>query len=246
MKKRLYNLIENNTSKSGRLFDISIQLFVIISIISFSLSTIPDLTEPEKLILDSIEFICVILFSIEYVLRIYASPKPFQYIFSFYGVIDLLGVLPFYLGRFVDLRTLRIFRIMRIFRTLKLVRYNKALRRFKIAFHIIHEEMILFGVVTAIMIYLSAVGIYFFESESQPETFSSVFQCLWWAVITLTTVGYGDVYPITLGGKIFTFFVLIIGVGIVTIPAGLVASSLSKAREIDDDISKNDVDQKLK
>ena len=94
--------------------------------------------------------------------------------------------------------------------------------------------MMLFFLVTAMLIFLSATGIYFFEHEAQPEAFASVFHSLWWAVVTLTTVGYGDVYPITTGGRVFTFFVLIMGVGIVTVPAGLIATALTKARELDD------------
>ena len=81
------------------------------------------------------------------------------------------------------------------------------------------------------LLYLSSVGIYYFESDAQPEQFKSVFHSLWWSVATLTTVGYGDVYPVTVGGKVFTFFVLMIGLGIVAVPAGLVASALAKARE---------------
>ena len=93
--------------------------------------------------------------------------------------------------------------------------------------------------VTLILIFLTASSIYFFEYEAQPKVFSSLFHSLWWAIVTLTTVGYGDVYPITLGGKIFTFFVLIIGIGIVTIPAGLVATALTKARTIEEENKEN-------
>lgn len=88
--------------------------------------------------------------------------------------------------------------------------------------------------VTLILVFLSASGIYFFENEAQPEEFSSLFASLWWAIVTLTTVGYGDVFPITIGGKVFTFFILILGIGIVTIPAGLVATALTKARTLEE------------
>ena len=111
------------------------------------------------------------------------------------------------------------------------MRYNKALNRFRLGFLIVKEEIILFFLVTLVLIFITSAGIYFFENEAQPEVFKSVFHSDWWAIVTLTTVGYGDVYPITLGGKIFTFFVLMIGVGLVTVPAGLVATALSKARE---------------
>ena len=93
----------------------------------------------------------------------------------------------------------------------------------------------LFMIVTLVLIFITSAGIYYFENEAQPEVFSSIFHSAWWSMVTLTTVGYGDVYPITLGGKIFTFFVLMIGVGFVTVPAGLVATALSKARELEED-----------
>ncbi len=157
-----------------------------------------------------------------------------KYIFSFYGIIDLLSILPYYFNLFLDLRFLRVFRIFRVFRALKLMRYNKAINRFRNAFIIVKEEILLFFIVTLILIFITSAGIYFFENEAQPEVFKSIFHSAWWSIITLTTVGYGDVYPITLGGKIFTFFVLMIGVGLVTIPAGLVATALSRARKLED------------
>ena len=139
----------------------------------------------------------------------------------------------------IDLRFLRAFRIFRIFRAFKLIRYNKALNRFQIAYRIVKEELMLFMMVILILLFIVSAGIYFFENEAQPEVFKSIFHSSWWSIVTLTTVGYGDVYPITIGGKIFTFFVLIIGVGVVTVPAGLVATSLSKAREIQEEEQKN-------
>lgn len=176
------------------------------------------------------------IFTAEYLLRIYISKNPLKYIFSFYGIIDFLAIFPFYLRTAYDFRALRAFRIFRVFRALKLIRYNKALNRFHIAAKIVKEEIFLFLIVTGIFIFLASAGIYFFENEAQPEIFTSIIHSGWWAVVTLTTVGYGDVFPITVGGKIFTFFMLMVGVGvgIVTIPAGLVASALSKAREIEE------------
>ena len=94
-------------------------------------------------------------------------------------------------------------------------------------------------VVIVILLFIVSAGIYFFENQAQPDVFKSIFHSSWWSIVTLTTVGYGDVYPITLGGKIFTFFVLIIGVGVVTVPAGLVATALSKAREIQENEENN-------
>ena len=237
MKNKLRIIIEDNTSLNGRIFDYIIQTLIFLSIIAFTISTFPDNSAITIEVLNIFELFCVIIFSIEYLLRVYVSRKPLRYIFSFYGIIDLLAILPFYLKGAYDFRALRAFRILRIFQALKLIRYNKALNRIHIAAKIVREEMILFLIVTCIFIFLASAGIYFFENKAQPDVFTSVLQSGWWAIVTLTTVGYGDVYPITMGGKIFTFFILLIGVGIVTVPAGLVASALSKAREEEEDNS---------
>ena len=95
--------------------------------------------------------------------------------------------------------------------------------------------VVLFAVSASIMLYLAGVGIYYFEHEAQPEVFRSVFDGLWWAVVTLTTVGFGDSYPITAGGRLFTFLILIIGLGIIAVPTGMIASALSKARQTEDE-----------
>jgi len=234
MKKQLWLILEDTTTKRGRYFDYFIQILILLSLVSFSLDTLPNLSYSTRVFLDYFEVISIVIFTVEFLLRIYVSKKPLSYIFSFYGIIDILAILPFYLNRVLDLRFLRAFRIFRIFRALKLLRYNKALNRFRIAFKIVKEEVTLFFIVTLVLIFITSAGIYFFENEAQPEVFKSVFHSAWWSIVTLTTVGYGDVYPITLGGKIFTFFVLMIGVGLVTVPAGLVATALSKARELED------------
>jgi len=229
----LKSVIEDTSTKAGRIFDICIQVLIIASLVAFSLGTIPDLPKTTLRALRIFEIITVMIFSVEYILRIIVSDKKLKYIFSFYGIIDLAAILPFYLSFGVDLRSLRVLRLFRLFRIMKLMRYSKALRRFQIAFSIAREELILFFTATIIVVFLSGAGIYIFENPSQPEQFTSIFSSLWWAVATLTTVGYGDVYPITIGGKIFTFVILMIGLGIVAVPAGILSASLSKAREIE-------------
>ncbi len=230
----LKGIVEGTDTRLGRTFDLSIQALIIVSLVTFSLETLPDLRPNQRSLLDAIEVLCVIVFTIEYLLRLFVADRKIGFVTSFFGVVDLAAILPFYLSLGVDLRSARAFRLLRLFRILKLARYNKAIRRFHRALIIAREEMILFGAVAVIMLYLAAVGIYFFENDAQPEAFASVFHSLWWATTTLTTVGYGDVYPVTLGGRCFTFVVLLVGLGVVSIPAGLVASALSKAREIED------------
>jgi voltage-gated potassium channel len=232
VKEKLRLVIEDNTSLKGKVFDYFIQTLILLSLIAFTFETYPDNSKFTIKALKTFELVCVIIFTVEYLLRIFVSKNPLKYIFSFYGIIDLLAIFPFYIRSIYDLRALRAFRVFRIFRALKLIRYNKALNRFHIAAKIVKEEMVLFLIMTCIFIFISSAGIYFFENEAQPDVFSSVIHSGWWAIVTLTTVGYGDVYPITIGGKIFTTFIVLIGVGVVTIPAGIIASALSKAREI--------------
>ena len=211
-------------------FDFVIQSLIILSLISFAIETLPDLHETIRYWLRWFEIFSVSMFTAEYLARSTLCKRTVNYMFSFYGIIDLVAILPFYFSTGIDLRSIRIFRLLRLFRLLKLIRYSAAIQRYHRAFTIAKEELILFGTIALILLYLSAVGIYYFEHEVQPETFASIFHSLWWAISTLTTVGYGDAYPITIGGKLFTFFVLIIGLGVVAVPSGLFASALSAAR----------------
>lgn len=229
--EKIRNIIDDADNLYGKLFVFTIQFLIITSLITFTIDTLPDITKNTTKLLNIIEAVTVIIFTIEYILRITVAEKKVSFIFSFYGLVDLLAILPFYMSSGLDLRVVRIFRLLRLVRILKLFRYNQAINRFHRALSIAKEELILFGFVAAIMLYLSAVGIYYFENEAQPDQFKSVIHSLWWAVTTLTTVGYGDMFPVTAGGKFFTFLVLMVGLGVVAVPTGLIASALSQARE---------------
>jgi voltage-gated potassium channel len=228
MYKILHRIVIDSDTKSGRFFDLFIQALILLSLISFSLETLPDLNSKTKYILSLFELISVIIFSVEFILRIVLTKSPFRYVFSFFGIIDLLAILPFYLASGIDLRSIRIFRLFRLFRIFKLLKYNSAIDRVSDAFSSIKKELAVFGVATVFLLYVAAVGIYYCENPVQPEKFKSVFHSLWWSVTTLTTVGYGDMYPITVGGKLFTSLIVFIGMGMVAIPTGLLASAFSK------------------
>ena len=228
MYKILHRIVIDSDTKSGRFFDLFIQVLILLSLISFSLETLPNLNSKTKYILSLFELISVIIFSAEFILRIVLTKPPFRYVFSFFGIIDLLAILPFYLASGIDLRSIRIFRLFRLFRIFKLLKYNSAIDRVSDAFSSIKKELVVFGVATLFLLYVAAVGIYYCENPVQPEKFKSVFHSLWWSVTTLTTVGYGDMYPITVGGKLFTSLIVFIGMGMVAIPTGLLASAFSK------------------
>ena len=224
-------IIEQDDTRAGKAFDWFIQGLIVLSLVSFSIETLPDLGPRTRQLLGTIETVSIAIFTLEYVVRIAVATSRVGFVLSFYGLIDLAAILPFYLASGIDLRSLRAFRLLRLFRAVKLFRYGKAIKRLHRALVIVKEELVLFACVTSLILYLSAVGVYYFENAAQPDAFSSVFDGLWWSVVTLTTVGYGDVYPITVGGRVFTFVVLMVGLGVVAVPTGLLASALSKARD---------------
>lgn len=228
MLKKIRGFIHSET-EAGAYFGNFIQFLIIISILNFSIQTLPNLKNEFLVILNVIEVSSIIIFTIEYLLRRVTSPKPFKFIFSFFGLIDLIAILPFYISLGVDLKSLRAIRLFRLLRLLKFLRYHNTLTNLKQSFDDFKRKLFLFSFATVLLIYFSSVGIYFFENEAQPDAFSSISEALWWSVATLTTVGYGDIYSITIGGKIFFTVIVSIGLGLVTIPTGLVASSLTKA-----------------
>lgn len=216
-----------------RRIEIAVQFLIVLSMLAFAIETLPGLSPAWQVALYLVEITSVTLFTIEYFWRLAVSKDKRRFATSFFGIIDLIAILPFYLSIGLDLRSVRVFRIFRLIRLLKLARYNRAVERLRVAMTIAWEEMMLFGAAAMMLLFLSSVGIYYCENEAQPEAFASVPHSFWWSLCTLTTVGYGDVYPITHAGRVFTFFVLVIGLGIVAVPAGLVASALSQARKIE-------------
>ena len=157
------------------------------SLVAFSLETLPNNSPEFTELLYDFEVFCIYVFTIEYLLRIIVSKKPISYIFSFYGMIDFLAIIPYYLSSF-DLRFVRAFRVFRVFRAFKLIRHNRALHRFQIAYRIIKEELQLFMIFITILLFIVSAGIYFFEYQAQPDVFKSIFHSSWWSVVTLTTV----------------------------------------------------------
>lgn len=230
MKQRIYHLLESPETREGRLFDGVIQLLIVASMLAYALETLPSLSPEQVAMLRTFEILTIGIFTIEYIGRVWVAPQKRAYIFSFYGIIDLLAIVPFYLSLYVDLRYLRAFRLLRLLRILKLVRLNDEMDLIRAAWHLAKTELLLFLSASAIIIYMAGVGIYFFEFPAQPDVFSSIPDSLWWAVVTLTTVGYGDMYPVTLGGRVFTTVILLVGLGLVAVPAGIISSALSEAR----------------
>ena len=230
-KSRLREIVEDNTTKAGRAFDCVSQMLVLASLVAFTIETRRDLSAENAEILRLIEIVTVGLFTIEYALRVFVAENKLRFIFSFFGIVDLAAILPFYLCAGIDLRSIRILRVFRLLRALKLARYNDAAVLLRDSLIRVRAELTLFFSVTIAMLYISAVGIFYCECEAQPDKFSSVLDSLWWAVVTLTTIGYGDMYPVTAGGKIFTSVISLLGIGIIAVPTGLITSAMIAGKQ---------------
>ncbi|MEX3016551.1 ion transporter [Gymnodinialimonas hymeniacidonis] len=222
-------ILDGEHPRVGRGVALFIYGLIIASAIIIALETMPDLSPAVNSALVTAELVILGLFVVEYALRLTCSEKPLRYAFSFWGIVDFVAIVPALLFLFPDLTTVRALRLLRILRLLKLFKANRALDRIGRAIDRAKAEFGIFFFIACVALYLAAVGIYHFEHEAQPEGFSSIPESLWWAIATLTTVGYGDVYPITTGGRFFTGMVLLVGIGIVAVPAGLITAALTDA-----------------
>jgi voltage-gated potassium channel len=231
MKQRIGDIIWGRDARFGHGFD-----YVMIAVIFFSVTlmaaeTLPDFPETWKTPAQIVNWVVIVIFTIEYVLRYWTSEKKLRYVFSFWGLIDLAAILPFWTSLLFGLPAAETLLSLRILRVAKLLRFVANMEVLQRAFELVWREMLIFLFLAIIMIFCTAFGIYTFEHDAQPEAFPSIPHSFWFAVTTLTTVGYGDIYPVTAGGKFFTFVILMIGLGIVALPVGLISSAFTQARE---------------
>lgn len=180
------------------------------------------------------EIVSVTIFTIEYVLRIIAHKRNvIRYIFSFYALVDLIAILPFYIPFIIkiDLRFLRLLRLLRVFRVFKTAKYSNSFDLLGDVFNDKKKELGITIFIVLILMVVSAFLEYHFENPAQPEKFNNLFSSLWWATATLTTIGYGDIYPITTMGKIIGGFLSILGIGVVAMPTGILSAGLMQRIE---------------
>lgn len=177
-----------------------------------------------------------IFFVVEYLYRIASAENKRAYVTSFFGIIDLVAIFPILVHAVSSVRVVRLLRVVRVIRLLKIKRYSNALSHYSQALKLIAAEATLFAGVALVFIFGFAFLIYEFEHEAQPDVYRNIFDSVWWAVISLTSVGYGDVYPVTAAGRMLTLAMVLTGMGIVAVPTALLASALSRIhnREPDD------------
>ena len=247
-KKKILSTI-NKAEKGNRgsqVFDIFIMTLIILNVLAVITETVESLYLQYGTYFDYFEYFSVFIFSIEYIIRLwtctlkekYSHPLwgRLRYIFSIEALIDLFAILPFYLPLFfkIDMRVIRILRLFRLMRIFKLGRYSVAFGMIVKVVERRKEELMITITLVFVLILISSSLMYYIEHEIQPEAFTSIPATMWWSVATLTTVGYGDVYPVTPLGKILAAFIAILGIGIFALPAGILAGGF------ENEISKRD------
>ncbi|WCP66257.1 ion transporter [Vibrio tubiashii] len=230
LKHHLYVIIFGTHTKAGRAFDLALIVAILSSLIVLVLESIPSIKTSWGVQLRYVEYTFTALFTLEYLLRLYCSPKPAAYAKSFYGVIDLLAILPTYLAFFFPaasfMGVIRALRIMRIFRILKLVRYlqdsNILLRSLLMA----KRKIFIFFTTVAILVTIFGALIYVIEGPQ--NGFTSIPQSIYWAIVTITTVGYGDLVPQTALGKAIASMTMLLGYSILAVPTGIITAELNQ------------------
>ena len=223
----------------GRCVDYFIVALICVNVLAVSLETVDWLYERYATEFLVIETVSVVAFSIEYAGRLWAITEHpeyrrpirdrFRHAQSPYMLVDLLAILPFFVGVFVDLRFLRAMRLIRFLRLLKLARYSESLRLFFRAFRIKRNQLFITLNIGVVLLFIASNLMYFAERNAQPEVFSSIPAALWWGVVTLTTVGYGDVHPVTPFGKLVGAMIAVLGIGLFALPASILASGFIEA-----------------
>lgn len=243
-KKRAHEIIEIATDRDivSKFVDIFIIALIIINVVIVIADTF-DVPDGLHTVMEITETISVIFFTVEYIIRVWVADLKFpnltpgkarlKYVFSSAAIVDLLALLPFYLPFVfpVNLVVLRVFRVFRLLRLFKVNRYTHALSTIAAVFKQKASQLISSMLVVALLMIIASVLMYNAEHEVQPEVFDNALSGLWWAIATLTTVGYGDIYPITPMGKVLSSIIALLGIGLVAVPTGIITAGFSEQIE---------------
>ena len=230
-RKRIHEIIYEVDTKAGKNFDILLLITIIISVILVVLESVETINLKYSVFLNLCEWVITILFSLEYIMRIICVKKPLKYIFSFYGIIDLLSTIPKYLSLFIvgtqPIATLRALRLMRVFKILKMNRFIGASTNFRRLLIASRAKIIVFLLFIIILSIILGTIMYLIEGNLN-NGFENIPKSIYWAIVTLTTVGYGDIVPSTTLGQVFSSLIMILGYSIIAI--GIVTSNMSLAQ----------------
>ena len=233
LKSTLYDIIHNTDSRWGKIFDVTLVIFIILSVIYVCLESVDSIDKKYHHLMVFAEWLITIVFTLEYLLRIYTLKKPQKYIFSFYGIIDLLSTLPLYLSFFItgtgSLVALRSLRLLRIFRILKLVRFMGEASQLSSAIKASKTKILVFIYFVLILSVIFGTIMYLVEAQAN-SGFSNIPHSIYWTIVTMTTVGYGDIVPQTDLGRTIASVIMILGYGIIAVPTGIVTSEMTKIK----------------
>lgn len=232
-RSKVYSIVFESDTRAGRLFDLILLWLIVISILSVFMESVASFRDKYLFEIHFIEWLFTILFTIEYILRVYSSHKPLKYIFSFYGIVDLISFLPNYLTFFFAglqyLMVIRAFRLLRIFRILKLSRFLDQGNILKNALQASAHKIIVF--IATVITVVTIVGTLMYIIEGDESGFTSIPISIYWAIVTITTVGYGDISPQSPLGQFLASFLMIIGYGIIAVPTGIVTIEMARAND---------------
>ena len=230
-RHRLHTVIFEADTKAGKIFDIALIVIILMSVVVIMLESIASVREEWVFELQILEWVFTIFFTMEYMLRLICLERPYRYVTSFYGIIDLLSILPTLLSTFIPgvqyLSSIRVMRVMRIFRILKLIKYVGEADLLLKAIMASTKKITVF--LTSILIIVTILGSVMYLVEGEENGFTSIPRSIYWAIVTLTTVGYGDIAPRSHVGQILASFVMIGGYAILAVPTGIVTVEMSKA-----------------
>lgn len=230
-RQQVHDIVFEAETLPGKIFDIVLILMILASVAAVLLESVRSIREEYGVFLDAIEWAFTFLFSLEYILRIVSVKRPVLYALSFYGIIDILAVLPSYLSLFFPgtqyLLIIRILRLLRIFRILKLSEYTTAGSTITTALKASRKKIMVF--LTAVILIVTVVGAVMYVVEGEANGFTDIPTSIYWAIVTMTTVGYGDLSPQTPLGKFIASIVMIMGYGIIAVPTGIVTTELVRA-----------------
>ena len=239
LRERIYRIIDENNKETwaARVFDQALATLILLNVFIIVLESHQSLWDHYSAWFLAFEYFSVGVFTLEYVFRLMTADLKYpglgkgraaiRYLFSAVAIIDLLAVLPAYLPMFfpVDMRVVRVLRLMRIARLFKLGRYTRSLHLISIVLQEKRSELYTTAFLASLLLVVSSTLMYYVERDVQPDAFPNITSTLWWAICTLTTVGYGDVVPVTTGGKIISSIIAILGIGLVALPAGILSAS---------------------
>lgn len=228
-RERIHQIVFESDTPEGKLFDVVLLVMIFGSIVLLMLETVPSLQAKWGRIFDTLDWVVTIFFTIEYMMRLYCVYKPIKYATSFYGVIDIASILPAYLDIFFpgarSLMVVRSLRLMRLFRIFKLDMFLNQGNQLIIALRNSREKIFVFMFFVLLMVCIFGSIMYVVEHNANPD-FSSIPTSIYWAIVTITTVGYGDISPVTGAGKFFASLIMIMGYAVIAVPTGIVTSSL--------------------